>query len=96
MLNSIGFAHIMPVSLALFARIAPRQLAATVVGMYSMATFLANALVGWLGGKFQTMPTTTFWLMHAGFAAGAGLVFLVMKVVLSRRATQTNSVVSPA
>ena len=46
-LNSIGFAHIMPVSLALFARIAPRQLAATVVGMYSMSTFLANA---WSGG----------------------------------------------
>ncbi len=95
-LNSIGFAHIMPVSLALFARIAPRQLAATVVGMYSMATFLANALVGWLGGKFQTMPTTTFWLMHAGFAAGGGLVFLVLKVVLSRRATQSNTLASPA
>ncbi len=91
-LNSIGFAHIMPVSLALFARIAPRQLAATVVGMYSMSTFLANAVVGWLGGKFQTMPTTTFWLMHAGFAAGAGLVFVGMKLVTSRRPLEAASV----
>jgi POT family proton-dependent oligopeptide transporter len=84
-LNSIGFAHILPVSLALFARIAPRQIAATVVGMYSLATFAANGLVGWIASRFATMPTTTFWLMHAGFAAGAGLVFLAFKVVMSRR-----------
>ncbi len=83
--NSIAFAHILPVSLALFARIAPRQIAATVVGMYSMSFFLANALVGWIGGKFQTMPTTTFWLLHAALAAGAGLVFVLMKAVMSGR-----------
>ena len=85
LLNSIAFAHVLPVSLALFARIAPRQIAATVVGMYSMSFFLANALVGWLGGKFQTIPTPTFWLMHAGLAGAAGVVFLVMKLVASRR-----------
>lgn len=85
LLNSIAFAHVLPVSLALFSRIAPRQIAATVVGMYSMSFFLANALVGWIGGKFETMPTPTFWLMHAGFAGAAGVVFLLMKVGMSRR-----------
>ena len=85
LVNSIAFAHILPVSLALFARIAPRQIAATVVGMYSMSFFLANALVGWIGGKFATIPTPTFWLIHAGLAGGAGLVFVVMKLAMSRR-----------
>ena len=85
LLNSIAFAHVLPVSLALFSRIAPRQIAATVVGMYSMSFFLANALVGWIGGKFETIPTPTFWLMHAGFAGAAGVVFVVMKLVMSRR-----------
>ena len=84
-LNSIGFAHALPVSLALFARLAPKQISATVVGMYSMAFFLANALVGWIGGWFTTMPTTTFWLMHAGFAGAAGLVFVVLKFALAKR-----------
>ena len=90
-LNSIAFAHIMPVSLALFARIAPRQVAATVVGMYSMATFLANAAVGWLGGVFQTMPTTTFWLMHVGFAAVAGLIFFAAKLFMLRQGAPAAS-----
>ncbi len=93
-LNSIAFAHILPVSLALFARIAPRQIAATVIGMYALSTFIANALVGWIASQFTTMPTTTFWLLHAGFAAAAGLVFLAMKVFVSRR--PAYAVASPA
>lgn len=84
-LNSIGFAHMLPVSLALFARIAPRQIQATVVGMYSMSFFVANALVGWIGGWINTMPATSFWLMHAGFALGSGVVFLLLKLVLRNR-----------
>ena len=42
LLNSIGFAHILPVSLALFSKIAPRQINATVIGLYYLAFFLAN------------------------------------------------------
>ena len=84
-LNSIGFAHAMPVALALFARIAPKAIQATVVSMYSLAFALANMLVGVIGGWFTTMPTTTFWLMHAGFAGGAGLVFLALKFALRDR-----------
>jgi proton-dependent oligopeptide transporter, POT family len=33
LLNSIGFSHILPVSLALFTRLAPRQINATVIGI---------------------------------------------------------------
>jgi len=84
-LNSIGFAHTLPVSLALFARLAPKQLQSTVVGMYSMSFFVANALVGWIGGWIETMPATSFWLMHAGFALGAGAAFLVLKLGLRER-----------
>ena len=85
--NSIAFAHILPVSLALFARIAPRQLASTVVGMYSMSFFLANALVGWVAGKFQDIGAPRFWLLHAGLAGAAGVVFLIGKLAMDRRAS---------
>ena len=83
-LNSIGFAHMLPVSLALFARIAPKQIQSTVVGMYQLCFFAANALVGWIGGWIATMAATRFWLMHAGFALGAGLVFLILKFALAK------------
>ncbi|MBO9517255.1 MAG: peptide MFS transporter [Porphyrobacter sp.] len=84
-LNSIGFAHMLPVSLALFARLAPKQINATVIGLYYLAFFGGNSLVGYVGGWFETMPTTQFWLMHMGFAATAGLVFILFKLLLAPR-----------
>jgi POT family proton-dependent oligopeptide transporter len=84
-INSIAFAHILPVALALFARLAPRQLGSTVVGLYSMAFFVANALTGWVGGFLDTMPVSQFWLLHAALAGTAGLAFLALKLVLARR-----------
>ena len=84
-LNSIGFAHALPVALALFARLAPKQLSSTVISMYSLTFFLATALVGWVDRWFSAMPTTTFWLMHVGFAGGAGLVFVALKFALAKR-----------
>ena len=50
LLNSIGFAHILPISLALFTKIAPKQITATVIGLYYLAFFIANKVVGYIGG----------------------------------------------
>ena len=88
--NSIGFAHMLPVSLALFAKLAPRAINATVIGLYYLAFFAGNSLVGWIGGFYETMPTTSFWLLHAGLAAGSGAVFLLFKLFLSRRLIQAE------
>ena len=83
--NSIGFAHILPVSLALFARLAPKQINATVIGLYYLAFFAGNSLVGWVGGWFETMPVARFWLIHMGFAASAGAIFVLFKLLLAPR-----------
>ncbi len=83
--NSIGFAHMLPVSLALFARLAPKQIAGTVIGLYFLAFFAGNSMVGYIGGLFETMPVTQFWLIHMGFAAAAGAVFLLFKLLLAPR-----------
>ncbi|MEO5972652.1 MAG: peptide MFS transporter [Sphingomicrobium sp.] len=84
-INSIGFAHMLPVSLALFARFAPKAVHGTVIGLYYLAFFGANTMVGWVGGWLDTMPVTDFWLMHAGFAAASGAVFVLFKLVLAPR-----------
>lgn len=83
--NSIGFAHMLPVSLALFARLAPKQINATVIGLYYLAFFAGNSMVGWVGGWFETMPVTQFWLIHMGFAAASGAVFVLFKLLLAPR-----------
>jgi POT family proton-dependent oligopeptide transporter len=82
LMNSIAFAHILPVSLAFFAKLAPATINSTVLGLYYLAFFAANTLVGWVGGLYTRWPTPRFWLLHAAFAVGSGLVFVLFKVFL--------------
>ncbi|HYR23862.1 MAG TPA: peptide MFS transporter [Chthoniobacterales bacterium] len=76
-LNSAGFANVFPVSLALYARVAPAALSATIIGVYYLAFFAGNNLVGWIGGFLEKMPATQFWLLHATLAGVAGVIFLL-------------------
>jgi POT family proton-dependent oligopeptide transporter len=76
-LNSAGFANVFPVSLALYARVAPAALSATIIGIYYLAFFAANNLVGWIGGLLEKMPATQFWLLHAALAGIAGITFFL-------------------
>ena len=76
-LNSIGFANIFPVSLALYARVAPAALSATIIGVYYLAFFAANNLVGTIGGLLEKMPATQFWLLHSALCGTAGVIFLL-------------------
>lgn len=83
--NSIGFAHILPVSLAFFTKLAPRALNATIVGIYYLAFFGANKIVGEVGTWYETMATPTFWLFHVGTAVVGLIAFVIFKLFLARR-----------
>ena len=85
LLMSIGFANILPVSLALFTKVAPPQIGATVVGLYYLAFFGANAAVGWVGGLYSSLPTTTFWLIHVASAVVGLVAFAAFKYLLMPR-----------
>jgi POT family proton-dependent oligopeptide transporter len=84
-LNSIGFGHVLPVSLALFSRLAPKAIMATVIGIYYLAFFAANKITGVIGGWYSSMDTVQFWLLHVA-ASGVSLVaFVIYKLVLAPR-----------
>jgi POT family proton-dependent oligopeptide transporter len=85
LLNSIGFANILPVSLALFTKVAPKQITATVVGLYYLAFFAANAIVGYVGGLYSSLPTTTFWLLHVASAVFGLVAFIAFKLFVADR-----------
>jgi len=76
-LNSIGFANVFPVSLALYARVAPAALSATIIGIFYLHLFAANNLVGWIGGFLEKIPATHFWLLHSALCGIAGIIFLI-------------------
>jgi POT family proton-dependent oligopeptide transporter len=83
--NSIGFAHLLPVSLALFVRLAPKQINATIVGIYYLSFFLANQIVGQVGGWYSTWDTASFWLFHVATAAVGLVAFALFKALLAKR-----------
>jgi len=85
LLNSIGFSHILPVSLALFTKLAPKAINATIIGIYYLAFFAANKIVGTIGGWYSTMDTPTFWLVHVASAAVGLVAFAFFKFVLAKR-----------
>ena len=72
-------------SLALFTRLAPRQINATIIGIYYLAFFAANQIVGTVGGWYSTMDTVQFWLFHVATAAVGLVAFALFKVLLSKR-----------
>ena len=88
--NSIGFAHVAPISLALFSKISPKQITSTVIGLYYLCFFLANAVVGWVGGLYSSLPTTTFWLIHVASAVFGLVAFIIFKIAIGKRVTGTG------
>ena len=87
--NSIGFAHVAPISLALFSKLAPKSIGATVIGLYYLAFFVANKVVGQVGGLYSSLPTTTFWLIHVASAVFALVAFIIYKIVIGHRMQST-------
>ncbi len=88
--NSMGFGHVLPVSLALVSKMSPRKLVATSVGIYYLAFFIANKVVGEVGGWYSTMPTPQFWLVHVAAAVVGLVAFVLFKLFLSHRFSDSD------
>lgn len=84
LINNLGFAHILPVGIALYSRAAPRRLEGLMIGIYYLHLFLGNSFVGWLAGLLDEMPGTEFWGLHAVLVASAGVLLLGVKLVFGR------------
>lgn len=75
-----GFIYQWPTSLALVSRAAPASINSTMMGVAFFSAFIANYLVGWLGGFYEKMTPTNFWLMHAAISgAGAVLTWVCLR-----------------
>jgi POT family proton-dependent oligopeptide transporter len=95
LLNDIGFANILPVGLAFYARSAPAAAAGSIVGLYYLHLWAGNNLVGYLGGLLDKMPPVQFWLLHAGLVAAAGVVFLIVRMIFGRLLLGTGAPAEP-
>ncbi|MGE0556355.1 MAG: peptide MFS transporter, partial [Gemmatimonadales bacterium] len=69
----ISFLYYWPTLLALVSRAAPAKVNATLMGFSFMTLFVANVLIGWIGGFYERMSAVEFWLLHAAIGAGGGI-----------------------
>jgi proton-dependent oligopeptide transporter, POT family len=83
--NSIGLAHVFPIGLSLFARLAPVSARSTMVSVYSLWAAAANAVSGYIGGYLTQWGATDFWLLNLALAAASGAVFIVLAFTLAPR-----------
>jgi proton-dependent oligopeptide transporter, POT family len=80
----ISFLYYWPTLLALVSQAAPAKMNATMMGLAFMSLFIANTLVGWIGGFYEKMTPAQFWAMHAAIAACGGLLVVLLGRRLSR------------
>src|SRR5207249_545809 len=80
----ISFLYYWPTLLSLVSRAAPAKMNATMMGLAFMSLFIANTIVGWIGGFYEKMTPAEFWTMHAAIAAGGGLLVVLFGRRLSR------------
>ena len=84
LISNVGWLYFAPISLALYATKSPPSLRGTLVGVNYLATFFASIISGRLGGFYETMDPTRFWLMHAGIVGGGGLLLALLARPLRR------------
>jgi len=80
--NSIAFAHILPVSLAFFAKLAPATINSTILDLYYLALFAANTLVGWVGALNESCRHPDSGCFTPRSPSAPPWVFLLFKVFL--------------
>jgi proton-dependent oligopeptide transporter, POT family len=83
-LLGVAFIYYWPTLLALVSLAAPPGLKSTLIGVVFMTLFIANTTIGWLGGLYEKIGPTSFWLLHAIIAAAGGVLALVFGRQLTR------------
>ena len=81
---AVSFMYYWPTLLALVSRTAPVRVNATMMGIAFVSLFVANNLVGWIGGFYEHMNAAQFWAVHAMIAAIGGILLILFGRRLDR------------
>jgi POT family proton-dependent oligopeptide transporter len=84
LISNSGWLYVTPIALALFATRAPESVRGMMVGANSLNVFFASVIAGRIGGLYESVSASAFWLIHAAIVAGGGLALLVLGRPLRR------------
>ncbi len=73
-ISNFGWLYFTPIIVSLFAGKAPASLRGTMIGVNTTAVFAAGIISGRIGGFYEQMTPSEFWLIHAAIVGGGGLM----------------------
>lgn len=78
LVSNLGAALFAPMVQATFAARAPERLRGTVLGIYQLSVTTASLISGPMGGWYDHVTPTQFWLVSAAISGGGGLILLMI------------------
>lgn len=82
-IQTVGELYLSPMSLSLFSRAAPAQLASIMMAVNFLSNAGGNFMAGYLGSYWSSMPKTHFFGLIAAISAGAAAALFALSFILS-------------
>jgi POT family proton-dependent oligopeptide transporter len=86
LVSNLGWLFVVPTLIALYSRLAPPTVNATLLGVNAASVTLGSFVSGRLGGAYEHLSPAAFWALHAALVAAGGVLTLGMGVLLRREA----------
>ncbi|WP_309621742.1 peptide MFS transporter [Novosphingobium sp.] len=77
--SNLGWVWFTPVVLALYAARSPERWRGTLLGFNALSLSAASIISGWMGGLYEQLAPSSFWLINAVICSGAGVVLLLTR-----------------
>jgi POT family proton-dependent oligopeptide transporter len=84
LVSNFGAIYFSPVMIALYAERAPAAWRGTLLGIETLSASAASLISGYMGGWYEVMDPSTFWLINMVIVGSAGLAMLVLRQPLLR------------
>jgi POT family proton-dependent oligopeptide transporter len=76
--SNLGWVYFSPTMTAIFSRLAPASVNATMIGLLLFSVTIGSFVSGRLGALYETISPATFWTIHAAIVGLGGAVFLAI------------------
>ena len=84
LVSNLGWVWFSPVITALYATRAPASWRGTLLGISALSVSAGSIISGMMGGLYERISASSFWLIVAAICAGGGLVLLLARPLLVR------------
>jgi POT family proton-dependent oligopeptide transporter len=83
-ISNLGWLYFTPILITLFATKAPASLRGTMIGVNTTAVFAASVISGRIGGLYEQLTPSAFWLVHAAIGGGGCVLILLLGATIRR------------